>query len=106
MVTYHFGKAGCLNDKDHLYRSFVANFTRLKESIDFSATNRELDRYLWLAGQYRAWRGLSPWRKPYPGIGSEVRRLFETPTEDVRTLLGALVGGPARRTEKDAPAGP
>jgi hypothetical protein len=51
MVTCHLGKASCPNDKDHLYRSFVTNFMRLKESIDFPATNYELDRYLWLAGQ-------------------------------------------------------
>lgn len=92
MVTYHLGKAGHLNEKDHRYRLFAANFVRLKESVSFPVTTRELDRYLWLAVQYRSWKGLSPWRRPYTGINSELRRLFEASTEHVRTLLRALLG--------------
>jgi hypothetical protein len=88
MVTYHVGKADCLNDKDHLYGSYVANFTRLKESIEFSATTRECDRYLFLAGQYRARDGLPPWKKPYAGISSEILRLFKDHDEDASRLLG------------------
>ena len=88
MVTYHLGKAGCLNDKDHLYRSFVVNFNRLKESIDFPATNRELDRYLFLAGQYRAWKGLPPFKKPHAGISPEILRLFKDREDDASRFLG------------------
>ena len=86
MLTYHLnGKA-----KEELsYKQFVSSFTTLKKVVGFSVTTRELDRYLWLAGQYRAWKGLPPWRKPSTGINQELQRLFKAPGKEVQKLLGA-----------------
>jgi hypothetical protein len=89
MVTYHLeGRAQGATP----YETFVSGFTQLRESLGFPVTARELDRYLWLAGQYRAWSGLPPWRKSYKQVNAEVRRLFEAGAHEVRVLLEALLG--------------
>lgn len=89
MVTYHLeGRP----QAEVPYHAFVAAFIRLKESLDFPVTARELDRYLWLAGEYRAWSGLPPWRQPYRNVNAEARRLFEADACEIRALLAALLG--------------
>jgi hypothetical protein len=89
MLTYHLNGKG----REGLsYEQFAAGFSALKDALDFPVTTRELDRYLWLAGQLRAWKGLLPWRRPYTGINSELRRLFETPAGEVQELTRAVLG--------------
>ncbi|NPV29141.1 MAG: hypothetical protein HPY58_05655 [Firmicutes bacterium] len=89
MVTYHVEGKG----KEGLsYEQFATGFAALKKAAGFPATTRELDRYLWLAGQYRAWKGLPPWRRPSTGINPELQRLFEAPSREVQALLEALLG--------------
>ncbi|WP_211233859.1 hypothetical protein [Thermacetogenium phaeum] len=89
MLTYHLNGKG----REGLsYEQFAAGFSALKDALDFPVTTRELDRYLWLAGQLRAWKGLSPWRRPYTGINSELRRLFESPAGEVQELTRAVLG--------------
>jgi len=65
---------------------------RQMEAALFSVTTRELDRYLWLAGQLRAGKGLLPWRRPRTGINSELQRLFLTPAVEVQELTRAVLG--------------
>ncbi len=88
MVRRHLGRGGLVGDSDHAYKSFVANFGKLHTLTGFELTIRELDRYLWLAGQYREWT-----RRPTTAINSELRRLFESPLPaalaDLRTLVGS-----------------
>ena len=89
MLTYHLNGKG----REGLsYEQFAAGFSALKDALDFPVTTRELDRYLWLAGQLRAWKGLLPWRRPYPGINSELQRLFESPAREVQELTRAVLG--------------
>jgi len=89
MLTYHLNGKG----REGLsYEQFAAGFSALKDALDFPVTTRELDRYLWLAGQLRAWKGLVPWRRPYPGINSELQRLFESPAREVQELTRAVLG--------------
>lgn len=78
MVRYHLGRGGLVDDSRHPYRSFVANFRKLKTLAGFPMSTRDLDRYLWLAGQYREWI-----RRPTSAINTELRRTFETPTPEV-----------------------
>jgi hypothetical protein len=89
MLPYHLsGKS-----KESLsYEKFADSFLALKKSLNFSVTTRELDRYLWLSGQLRAWRGLPPWRKHHNKINSELRCLFESSDEKVQKLIGAVLG--------------
>jgi hypothetical protein len=56
MLKYHLGKRDYVEDQERPYIGFVKNFHTLKRLAELSASNRELDRYLWLAGQYREWR--------------------------------------------------
>jgi hypothetical protein len=91
MVRYHLGKQGARSGNP--YAIFAADVARLLDLSGLKETTfRQLDRYLWLAGQYRAWRGLPPYKKSFGGIGSEILGLFEDPTEDVRTLSGGSLG--------------
>lgn len=50
MLTYHLNGKG---RERLLYEQFAAGFSALKYALDFFVTTRELDRYLWLAGQLR-----------------------------------------------------
>lgn len=86
MVAYHLGNRGKLHDSDHPYQAYVANLVRLREWSGLSWQGRELDRYLWLAGQYRTWK--SGAKAP---INRETRQLFEEPGAalDDLTLLVA-----------------
>lgn len=80
-VAYHLGKRGKLRNLDHPYQAYVANLTRLREWSGLTWQERELDRYLWLAGQYRTWMGDA--KAP---INRETRQLFEKPGADADDL--------------------
>lgn len=58
---------------------------RLREQSGWTGSNRDLDGYLWLAGQYRAWR-----KKPEMPLGSEIQRLFAAPEPPCVDDLAAL----------------
>jgi hypothetical protein len=85
MVRYHLGPRECVRDENHLYRAYVDNLGRLREQSGLVWSGRQLDRYLWLAGQYRKWR-----RNPQAPINTEVARLFTAPAEGARADLMAL----------------
>jgi len=84
MVEYHLG-ALRVRDTRHPYRAFVANFGQLKRLSGWGGSNRELDHYLWIAGQYQAWR-----RNPDAQINAELSRLFAVPSADVASDLRVL----------------
>lgn len=89
MLPYHLNGKG----RDGLsYEQFAEELWALKDALGFPVTTRELDRYLWLAGQLRAWRGLLPWARPYTGVNSELRRLFDSPAREVQELARAVLG--------------
>jgi hypothetical protein len=72
MSRYRLGRGGLAGDSRDPYRSFVANFRKLNTLAGFRMSTRDLDRYLWLAGQYREW----------------IRR----PTSATNTSCGAYLG--------------
>jgi hypothetical protein len=55
MLAYHLGRRTMLKDTENPYRAFVHNLHVLRENVNLFCTFKELDRYLWLAGTYRAW---------------------------------------------------
>ena len=64
------------------------NLLELRKRSGVSASLREMDRYLWLAGQYREWLK----RGDDARINGELRGLFEAPPSDTaREDLKALV---------------
>lgn len=67
------------------YRAYVRNVHRLRERAELNCRLDELDRYLWLAGLYRAWLG-----NPAGQLNVEVARLFATATPDDAAKLAML----------------
>jgi len=83
MIKWHLGRKAMIYNDGKRYITFVSNFNRLRESIDDSFTLRELDRYLWFAGQYYRWL-----RNPEVKLNVELREYFETHS----TRLGDIYG--------------
>jgi len=94
MILYHLGRNLYPMNTDNPYRSFTENLDRLRELSGLSVTLRELDRYLWLTGQYREW--LKKGDKAQ--LNSELRSLFEDQDTEVKRLLGILWTGTVRPT--------
>ena len=68
------------------YEAFVANLERLKRECGLRCSHRELDRYLWAGGLYRAYANGKR------TLNAELLRLFEKPSPEQRTLLRLLRG--------------
>lgn len=87
MVRTHLGRDEAVTGAEP-YRAFKTNIDRLRELSEIDATYRELDRYLWLAGQYREWLEEGEDAQ----INTELRGLFESPPPDAAEALTRLVG--------------
>ncbi len=87
MVRHHLGGKEAVRDSDEPYRAFKANIDRLQELSDIDASCRELDRYLWLAGQYRDWLK----KGDDAQTNTELRELFEDEATGVQADLELLV---------------
>ncbi|HSH81625.1 MAG TPA: hypothetical protein VLA19_24105 [Herpetosiphonaceae bacterium] len=86
MAAYHLGPKGRITDLAHPYWAFVLNLHALRERAGLSCSAAELDRYLWLAGLYRAWQ-----RNPKAQINAEVAQLFASPPHAAAAQLAALL---------------
>ena len=84
MIGVHSG----LTFKPESYPVFLEHFQKLKILAGFDHGNPELDRYLWLAGQHRAFK-----KDQAAEINGETRRLFQDPTAEEKGLLTRLEGG-------------
>jgi len=80
-VAYHLGKA----QRDS-YPPFFQDICDLQERAGLSCSFRQLDYYLWLAGQYCKWRTKGKKAR----INAEVRALFDNPPSEVQQELEAL----------------
>lgn len=88
MVRHHLGSEEAVGRDGDAFAAFKTNIDRLRELSGIEASYRELDRYLWLAGQYRDWLG----RRDEAQINSELRGLFEAPPSDeAAEALAALL---------------
>lgn len=85
MLKRHLGRRHYLDDTSHPYAAFVRKFQELKRLSGFTGSNRQLDRYLWLAGEYVTWK-----KKPAAAINAELAALFAQPPGEVAILLDAL----------------
>lgn len=80
MLLHHLGRAA-KRDPVRPYVTFVENLDRLRSECGLRCSYRDLDRYLWLAGQYRAHaRGKRE-------LNAELLHLFEKPSTEQRVLL-------------------
>jgi hypothetical protein len=85
MLKRHLGRRQYSHDTAHRYTAFVHNFQLLKRLSGFSGSNRQLDRYLWLAGEYAAWK-----KKRKRAVNTELEGLFKHPSGDVVVFLRLL----------------
>ncbi len=85
MVKHHLGRGNQVTSKSGRYVAFTQNLDKLKALAGLRAKNRELDRYLWLAGQYHTWR-----RDREARINAELQRFFSAPPADAKADLDAL----------------
>lgn len=86
MVAYHLGRKEREKDPEHPYQAFIRNLHALRQRAGITCSAVELDRYLWLAGLYRAWR-----HNAKSQINVEVARLFELPSPAAAEHLAALL---------------
>lgn len=86
MISWHLGRGGCETNRDNPYRAFITNLECLRQGSALTATLRDLDRYLWLVGQYREWLE----KGGEATLNSELRSLFEDDEAEVQRLLGEL----------------
>jgi hypothetical protein len=87
MVKYHLGRGRYKQDTKHPYQAFVRNLGRMRTYANLTCSNRDLDHYLWVAGQYRKWRNSG---REAP-INAELRLLFTDPPSDIQAQLDALL---------------
>jgi hypothetical protein len=85
IVRRHLGQKLWSGDNSHPYQAFVSDISTLLKYASLPCSVRELDRYLWIAGQYRAWS-----KKLKVNINTELRDTFEIPTPIVQAGLDAL----------------
>ncbi len=86
MVDYHLGRGLRVRNAEHPYRAFLTNFGLLKQLAGWTGCNRELDHYLWIAGQYRTWR-----KNHEAPINAELSRLFAGAADGVEADLAVLL---------------
>ncbi len=89
MVAFHLGPRNRVVDEEHRYREHVANFRRLRGLSGYKGRKRELDRYLWVSGQFRQWQS-----KPRTRINVELRDLFESSQSEIASDIEVMTTKP------------
>jgi len=84
MARLHLGREHWVQDTEHVYEAFVSNIQNLKLLARLSVSNRELDRYLWIAGQFRKWQAGKR------DLNAELLEFFDIPSGDAAPDLNAL----------------
>ncbi len=85
-VACHLGRRR-KRDVDHPYHAFVLNLQVLRERAGLECSWAELDRYLYLAGQYDVWK-----RNNDALINKEAARLFASKAPEVVALRAVMDG--------------
>jgi len=86
MVRFHLGLGNYKESKEQPYSAFVENLRNLKTVAGLDVPNSDLDRYLWIAGEYGAFR-----KNAKAQISVEVRQLFTNPPANIAADLEALM---------------
>jgi len=76
-LRHHLAGVRFPTDGSPPYADYVAGLASLKTLASLSCSGRELDRYLWLSGLYRAWSN-----NPKAPINLEARSVFDRKSED------------------------
>lgn len=86
-VSHHFGR---MTWKTTAYRDFAEHVYALREASGLDCGIREMDRYLWMSGMYRAW--LAAEERSRLGLSGEVAALFGSRDASIRDALTTLLG--------------
>jgi hypothetical protein len=89
------GKKNMVNRPGHPYLAFVENLVRLRAAAGLTCSTRDLDHYLWVAGEYRAWR-----KNRNARINVEIRGLFNSPSPGCKADLRAMLPASLDRAVK------
>jgi hypothetical protein len=87
MIKLHLGRTANKINEDRPYAAYVANFQHLRQQAGWTGNARSLDRYLWVAGQFRSFLV-----NDKAQINSELRQLFEGPPVHIKRDLDELLG--------------
>jgi hypothetical protein len=77
MLEHHLGKEQLIVDGDRQYLVYAENYKRLKQALGFEVSNKELDRYLWIAGELKVWM-----KDNNAAINGELKGLFQAHYND------------------------
>jgi len=83
MLLLHLGTSAVRNAA-RPYEAFMANLDSLQREYGLICSYRELDRYLWIAGLYRAHE------RGERRLNAELLHLFDNPSAEQRALLSRL----------------
>jgi len=86
-VAHHFGR---IRWQTTAYRDFAEHVHALRDASGLECTTREMDRFLWLSGMYRAWGEAED--RGRLGLSGEVVGLFESGEPDAPHALAVLMG--------------
>ena len=84
-LVFHLGEKNMVARPGHPYMAFVENLLRLRTAAGLACSTRELDHYLWVAGEYRAWR------EKRAKINVEMENLFKKPSAEDKANLRLLL---------------
>lgn len=84
-LTRHFSR---ITWRTTVYRDLAEHASALRDASGLTCTAREMDRYLWLSGMYRAWRDAEDGDKL--GLSGEVLGLFSSGDREVQHALAML----------------
>ncbi len=98
MIKLHLGVRKNIWTSAQPYAEFFEMFRRVQTLACPTCTNRELDRYLWVAGQYRAWM-----KNRKAQINGELRTAFENQanSNQLRAVWKAEIDS-GKRSGRDA----
>ncbi len=93
-IRLHLGPhAHTYANKPSDYPEYLAAIDRLRVAAGLSCSYRELDRYLWLRGQWERWQKPSSKAELRgSGVNPEVRDLFSSGCPESRALLAEAFG--------------
>jgi hypothetical protein len=81
MIRFHLGATAMSRSAANPYLAYVESIEQLSELSQQKGRLRDLDRYLWIAGQYRSWR-----RDGEAPLNGELKALFKNGHPDLRLL--------------------
>jgi len=85
MVRFHIGPASGGAGPVASYVEYAARFRELAQATKWTGSTNELDAYLWLAGEYRAWL-----RNQDVSINAELKNFLNNPPPAARSSLQVL----------------